>query len=416
MTHKQKTQSMNYTERLKAIMPFGSSTGSKAPRYLPEEPAIIERGKGCRIWDVDGREFIDFRNGLGPVTLGYCYPAVDEAIRKQLDNGIVYGHPHRLELEVAEKFCELIPGAEQARFLKTGGEAMAAAIKIARAATGRDHIIQIGYNGWVNSLAIGGAIMPDQSSVSLPGVPKSVSRFHHAVGWNDLSRLETILNELDGQIAAITVAAHYAKIEEGKTFYPALRKLADKHGALLIYDEIVTGFRIAIGGVQEYFGVIPDLSVFSKGVANGMPLAVYTGKKEVMSFCAPGKASISTTFGGETLSLAAAKACLETYEQQDVVGFLWNQGKTMWTGLQSLFKRYDIPIDIQGFWPCPSFVPTGTNSASLPTFMRLAFKHGVSLYNVSYVNFSHKDEDIAEALARLEKACAEYQKNMQEVG
>lgn len=397
-----------YTERLRKIMPYGSSTGSKAPVHLPEEPGVIERGEGCRVWDVDGREFIDFRNGLGPVTLGYRYPAIDEAIRKQLEKGIVFGHPHRLELEAAEKFCELVPCAEQARFLKTGGEAIAAAIKIARAAAGKDHIIQIGYNGWVNSLAVGGAVLPRQKAVTLPGVPSSLSQLHHAAGWNDMERLEQLFTALDGQIAAVVVAASYAKMEEGKTFYPALRALTQKHGALLIYDEIVTGFRIAIGGVQEYFGVVPDLAVFSKGIANGMPLSVYAGKKEFMSYCGPGKASISTTFGGETLSLAAAIACMEIYEQQDVSGFLWRQGEKMWSGLKRLFQSYEIPLDIQGFWPCPEFVPTNNEPAALSQFMRLAYKHGVSLYNVSYVNFSHRDEDIAEALQRLERACAEF--------
>lgn len=404
----QKTKSEQWTERLKAAMPFGSSTGSKSPSYAPEEPGVIERGEGCRVWDADGREFIDFRNGLGPVTLGYRYPAIDNAIKKQLDNGIVFGHPHRLECEVAEMFCELVPCAEQARFLKTGGEAIAAAIRIARAYTGRDYIIQIGYNGWVNGLAVGGDSLPGRSEASLPGVPKALSELHHACGWNDMERLETLFAELDGQIAAVIVAANYAKMEEGETFYPALRAITDKHGALLIYDEIVTGFRIAIGGIQEYFGVTPDLAVFSKGIANGMPLAVYAGSKEVMESCAPGKAIISSTFGGESLSLAAAKACMETYREQDVVGHLWKQGEKIWGGVNRLFESYDVPLEIQGFWPCPAFVPKTGHKNALPGFMRLAFKHGVSLYNVSYVNFSHKDEDLMEALKRIEKACVEY--------
>lgn len=408
LQHQQKSKSEQWTERLKAVMPFGSSTGSKSPVYPPEEPGVIERGEGCRVWDADGREFIDFRNGLGPVTLGYQYPAIDEAIKNQLKNGIVFGHPHRLECEVAELFCELVPCADQARFLKTGGEAIAAAIRIARAYTGRDYVIQIGYNGWVNGLAIGGDSLPGRSDAALPGVPKAVSDLHHACAWNDLERLEALFTALDEKVAAVIVAASYPHMEQGKTFYPALRQMADQHGALLIYDEIVTGFRIAIGGAQEYFGVYPDLAVFSKGIANGMPLSVYAGRKEVMESCGPGKAIISSTFGGESLSLAAAKASMEVYKSQDVVGHLWKQGEALWTGVNELFSRYELPLSVRGFWPCPAFEPDAGKREVLPSFMRLAYKHGVSLYNVSYVNFSHQDEDIAEALNRLEKACEEY--------
>lgn len=406
----QATVSERWTERLNKSIPCGSSTGSKAPLYAPEEPGVIVRGEGCRVWDADGREYVDFRNGLGPVTLGYGFPAVDEAIRRQLDNGIIYGHPHTLECEVAELARELIPCAEQVRFLKTGGEAIAAAVKLARAYTGRDHIVQIGYNGWLNGNAVGGVSLPGRTAQVLPGVPLAVSALHHACRWNDLAGLERIMEQYDGQIAAVVVAADYAAMEAGHTFYPAVRALADKYGALLLFDEIVTGFRIAIGGAQQYFGVTPDLAVFSKGIANGMPLSVYAGRKEVMSCCAPGKAVISSTFGGETLSLAAAKACMETYRERDVCGFLWKQGEAVWGGLQRMLASKGVPVTIRGFWPCPSFAATGeqANAETLPLLFRLAYKHGVSLYNVSYVNFSHRDEDIAEALVRLERVCDEF--------
>lgn len=406
------TDTQQWTDRLRRSIPWGSSTGSKAPLYLPEEPGAIVRGEGSRVWDVEGREFIDFRNGLGPVTLGYGYPAVTEAIRRQLDDGIIYGHPHILECEVAELFCDLIPCAEQARFLKTGGEAISAAIRVARAATGRDHIIQVGYNGWLNSMAIGGTLLPGQTSQVLPGVPLAMSALHHACPWDDIPAMEKLFDQYEGKIAAVVIAADYATMSAGQTYYPAVRRLVDKHGALLVYDEIVTGFRIAIGGVQEYFGVNPDLAVFSKGVANGMPLSVYTGRRELMSLIGPGQVSISSTFGGETLSLAAAKACMQTYREHDVVSYLWKQGEQMWSGLTALFHKYDIPIRIRGFWPCPMFrVDSGITDASiqrelLPGFFRLAYWEGVSLYNVSYVNFSHRDEDIEEALERLERACA----------
>ncbi len=394
-----------WAARLDHIMPFGSSTSSKRARLTPEEPAVIVRGDGCRVWDDQDRELIDFRNSLGPITLGYRFPAVDDAIRAQLDQGIVFGHPHPLECEVAERFCDLVPGMEQARFLKTGGEAIAAAIRIARAHTGRDRIIQIGYNGWLNSLGGGGVVLPGQSG-SVTGVPAALSELHHAAGWNDLDSVARILTDHSGQVAAVVIAADYARMEQGREFYPALRALADEHGTLLIFDEIVTGFRIAIGGVTEYFGVRPDLAVFGKGIANGMPLSVYAGRREVMESCGPGRVVVSSTFGGETLSLAAARAAMEVYATGDVVGHLWRQGERLWSAVGGLFADHGLPLAIRGLVPCPTFVaePDAPVEA-LDLFFRGAYRHGVSLYNVSYVNYSHTDADLDETLSRLDRAC-----------
>ena len=401
------TQNACWTERLQQVMPWGSSTCSKAPRFAPEEPRVIVRGKGCRVWDADGREFIDFRNALGPITLGYGFPAVDAAIREQLDSGIVFGHPHPLECEVAEALCRAIPCAEQARFLKTGGEALTACIRLARYVTGREHIVQLGYNGWLNSLAAGGALLPGQQTASAPpGIPAALSALHHSAPWNDIAALETLFAAYPNQIAAVVVAADYASMAAGATFYPALRKWTQEQGSLLVYDEIVTGFRVAVGGVQEYFGVRPDLAVFSKGIANGMPLSAYVGRREIMA--ALDKMIVSSTFAGETLSLAAAKASLRTYETEDVIGHLWRQGETLWSGLNALFARYSLPAQARGLWPCPQITFSGSDSGlTREAFFRAAYRNGVSLYDVSYVNFSHRDADIAETLERLETACKE---------
>ena len=408
--------SQQWHERLLNVMPWGSSTCSKAPTLLPEEPAVIVKGKGCRVWDADGNEYIDFRNGLGPVTLGYRFPEVDGAIREQLENGILFGQPHPLEAEVAEMLCGRIPCAEQARFLKTGGEAIAATIRIARKVTGRDHIVQIGYNGWLNALSAGGPALPGREAApSVPGVPACLSALHHTATWNDIDKLRALFDELDGQIAAVVIAADYADMAAGAEFYPAVRELTRKRGALLIFDEIVTGFRVAIGGVQQYFGVVPDLAVFSKGIANGMPLSAYVGTKDVMSACDRGGAVISSTFGGETLSLAAAKATMGVYDRCDVIGHLWKHGEKLWSGVNRLFDRYGLPLEWKGFWPCPALtVKPGAEASVRDKFFRAAYKNGVSLYNVSYVNFSHKDSDIEETLVRLERACSEL--SVAEVG
>jgi len=396
-----------WTERLKTVIPWGSSTCSKAAKYMPDEPGVIVRGKGCRVWDADGREFIDYRNALGPITLGYCFPAVDDAIREQLASGIVFGHPHPLEGEVAEMLSQCIPCAERVRFLKTGGEAVAACIRLARYHTGRDHVAQIGYNGWLNSLASGARTLPGIVATSTPvGVPQALSSLHHAYDWNDVEGLTALFQKAGPTIAALVVSADYAGLPHGKTFYPFLRDLTRQHGAVLIFDEIVTGFRLAIGGVQEFFGVTPDLAVFAKGVANGMPLSFYCGQAEIMDKLKA--VMVSSTLGGEALSLAAAKAALAIYQTQNVIGHLWTTGETLWTGLNALFEKYRLPIKMTGYWPCPvlQFAPEAPRDLA-PRFYRSAYRHGVSLNIISYVNFSHQDADLKETLERLDQGIRE---------
>ena len=380
----------------------GSSTGSKRATLLPEEPAVIIRGKGCRVWDADGKEYIDFRNSLGPVTLGYCYPEVNEAIKIQLDKGIVYGHPGIMEAKAAKKLCEIIPCAEKVRFLKTGGEAVAACIKLARAYTGRNHIVQIGYNGWLNVLSSGARSNPRDIVEGVPkGISNNLSKLHHSVTWNDEETIEELFKSYKGEIAAIVIAADYAQIEKGRTFYPFLRKITEENGSLLVFDEIVTGFRVALAGVQEYFNVKPDLAVFAKGMANGMPLSVFCGRADVMDEVTKG-ASISSTYGGEQLSLAAALAVIDIYEKENVIDYLRDNGTLLWEKVNSLLREYEIPIQYKGLGQCPLMI--SDNEEIKNKFLRNCFKNGLSLYNVNYINYSHKSNDIDEVLNRIEAA------------
>ncbi len=395
---------IDYYEKLNTYVAGGSGTGSKKARLLPEEPSVIVRGKGCRVWDADGRQFIDYRNGLGPVTLGYCHPEVNEAVKKQLEKGIVFGHPGILEAEAAERLCETIPCAEKIRFIKTGGEAVAACIKIARAATGREHVVQIGYNGWLNVLSAGARVNPRDTSEGVPkGIAESLSKLHHTVGWNDCDTVEKLFDAYPGEIAALVVASDYARMEDGTKFYPFLREITKINGSVLIFDEIVTGFRIAKAGAQEYFHVVPDMAVFAKGMANGMPLAAYCGKAELMNEVDKGT-SISSTYAGEQLSLAATMAVLDIYQKNDVVGYLKKTGARLWGEVNALFKKYDIPLSYQGFPQCPALVADGDAAGLVDEYHRSSYGNGVSLYNVNYVNFSHGDHDVEETVERLEKA------------
>jgi glutamate-1-semialdehyde 2,1-aminomutase len=393
-----------WRQRALAVMPVGSSTNSKAPTLLPEEPEVIVRGRGCRVWDDRGREFIDYRCALGPVTLGYADPTVDAAIRAQLDDGILFGHPHPLETTTAELFCSLVPGAEAARFLKTGGEALAAVIRIARAHTGRDRVVQIGYNGWLNSLAAGARVLPGAKTDAVPGVPAALAALHHAVDWENRATLDRLFLTRGSEIAVILVAADYPAIPEAAGFYRYLRDLADRHGALLAYDEMVTGFRVALGGMAEVTGVLPDLSVFGKGIANGMPLAVYCGRREVLAVLDRGEVVVTSTYGGETLSLAAATATMTAIRDRDVIARLLASGTRLLNGMNAVFADAGSDIRLVGHPACPQFVGA---HAQIQAFLRAAFRHGLAFYRVVYVNAAHTESDIDETLRRAAVALSE---------
>ncbi len=384
-------QSWALRNRALALIPKGTSTNSKAPLPGLEgvEPCFVVRGQGCRVWDLDGNEYIDYRNALGPVTLGYAYGPVVEAVRRQLDQGVVFGYPHPLEVEVAETLREIIPCCENVRFLKTGGEAMAAAIKTARAHTGRDVVARCGYHGWLQNTAE-------------PGVPATVDALLPAFAWDDVAGLEALLQDHAGRVAAVSVAGSYPHLTPDSTFLRECRRLADAHEALLIFDEIVTGFRVALGGVQEYYQVTPDLAVFSKGMANGMPISVLAGRKRVMRSLE--QTTVSSTFGGDALALAGAQATITVYREQDVVGHLWQMGRRLVDGVNAIFRDAGVPGEMRGCPTCPQLA-FDSGDASRDQSLRLdllkgLFRRGVSIYNVSYVNFSHRSADVDETLNR----------------
>ena len=398
------TGTLGWRERALAVMPLGSSTNSKVPTLLPQEPEVIVRARGCRVWDDRGREFIDYRNALGAVSLGYADPVVDRAIAALLADGILFGHPHPLEATTAELFCSLVPGAEAARFLKTGGEALAAVIRIARAHTGRDHVVQIGYNGWLNSLAPGARVLPGSTAGNVPGVPAALAALHHAVDWADREALTDLFRRHRDQIAVVLVAADYPGIPQAADFYRFLRELTAQHGSLLAYDEMVTGFRMALGGMAEYTGVTPDLAVYGKGIANGMPLSVYCGRRDVLGVLDRGEVVVTSTHGGETLSLAAATATLTVLARGEVIPRLHQAGERLRDGVNGLLAGVGVPLRLEGAGPCPQLVGEPKLSQA---FQRAAYGQGVSLYRVCYVNAAHRDEDLAETLRRLATACDE---------
>jgi glutamate-1-semialdehyde 2,1-aminomutase len=377
------------------VTPMGTQTHSKVPResLRDVEPCFLERGAGCRVWDVDGNEYIDFRAGLGPITLGYAYPEVVEAVQRQAADGFVFSYAHPLEVSVAEDLVELIPCAEEVRFLKTGGEAMAAAHRLARAYTKRDTILTCGYQGWINVM-------------NRPGVPESVQSVYEQLPWGDVGAFEEAILRHPFDVAAISVACDYVGMEMAESFLSELRRLCDEHGAVLVFDEIVTGFRLRIGGAQELFGVTPDLAVFAKGISNGVPLSCYVGKREVMETVRD--VVISSTFGGDTLGLAAARSVIGVYQTEDVIGRLWARGERLHAGVAEITERLDVAAGFQGFAPLGIFSfhseAADQNRLNYDRLCGEMFRRGVLLYTVCYPNFSHKEGDIDLALEAFDDA------------
>ena len=260
-------------ERALKTIPLGSQTFSKSKTQYPMgvSPFFIQRGKGSRVWDVDGNEYIDFVNSLAAITLGHCDPDVDAAVRAQLEEGVIFSLPHPLEMQVAELIVKLVPCAEKVRFGKNGSDATAGAIRLARAFTNRDHVAVCGYHGW-QDWYIG------STSRDL-GVPKAVKDLTHRFEYNNIKSLAKIFQEQE--LACVIIEPMNIEYPiDG--FLEKVKELAHKNNALLIFDETITGFRYSLGGAQEFFNVVPDIATFGKGMANGHPLSAVVGSNEVM--------------------------------------------------------------------------------------------------------------------------------------
>ena len=308
-----------YRRAVKTI-PLASQTFSKSVLNFVHgaSPLFLERGSGCHVWDVDGNRYVDYLLGLLPIVLGYRDPDVDAAVRAQLDRGISFSLATELEVQLAECLVRLIPCAEQVRFGKNGSDATSAAVRLARAHTGRERVALCGYHGW-HDWYIG------TTSRHL-GVPQVVRDLSTGFPYNDADALESML-KADPQGFAAVILEPVSVTEPAPGFLERLRALTERYGVVLIFDEIVTGFRIDLGGAQRRYGVVPDLAAFGKAMGNGMPISAVVGRAEFMK----GMEDIffSTTFGGETLSLAAALATVDKLERTDAVARFTAMGRRL---------------------------------------------------------------------------------------
>ena len=318
-------QSDQWYGRALGLIPSATQTLAKSPTQFVNgvAPKYLQRGAGCHAWDVDGNEYIDLIMGVGTLALGYRHETVDRAIEAQLRQGINFSLMHPLEVEVAELVRQIVPGAEMVRFSKTGADVTSAAVRLARAFTGRDRVLCCGYHGW-HDWYIG--VTPRRA-----GVPPAVAALTERFAYNDI---DSLAGKLDGETACVIMEPVIFE-EPRDSFLEEVRRLCTEAGALLVFDEMWTGFRLALGGAQEYFGITADLATFSKAIANGMPISVLTGRRDVLGRCDE-DVFFSTTFGGETLALAAAKATITLLRDREVPQWLAKQGAKLKTAYNEI--------------------------------------------------------------------------------
>lgn len=424
-------------ERASKVLPGGVGSSARSVRagWAPYPP-FIESGTGSRIRDVDGHEYIDYLLGLGPMLLGHRNPEVTEAVVRAIsDRGTVFGLPHELEAEAAEKVCAAVPSLDMVRFANSGSEAVGTAVRLARAFTGRKKILRFEgmYHGWFDTvywsnhpkLELAG---PDDAPVPVPagaGMAPHMADSLVICQWNDAEALERILDEQGDQIAGILtepMMLNTGCIMPVPGYLAKMRELATKHGIVLIFDEVITGFRLARGGGQERFGVLPDLTTMAKGIAGGFPVAAIGGRREIMTLIADGRYSHSGTYNSNVLAMAAVSATMDvlarpgTYEQLDRLG------AKLLDGYREIATRHGAAHEVQGVGPVGQIWFT---DAPIRTY-RDAARHAKPdvftawwhemmargiLFHPSqdenlFVSTAHTDEDIDDTLEAADEAMA----------
>lgn len=393
-------QSKAYWERAIKVIMDGTQLYSKGPmiNIFGVAPTYLQRGEGGHVWDVDGNEYIDFTSGVGSVILGYGYPKVKDAIAHQLEDGTNLGLIHPLEVELAELLCDAVPCAGMVRFFKTGGGADAAAVRLARAYTGRDLIIKGEYHGW-HDWAMA-------NTKRNAGIPKVLHDTVFYAEYNNLDKVKALFHQHKGRIAALITEP--VELDPPKDdFLVKLKDLVHENNALLIFDEVVTGFRFSLGGAQEYFGVIPDLTVLGKGMSNGMPLSAVVGRQEIFEQVKD-RIFISTTFGGEMLSLAAALANIQEIRDKPVLERIWTLGERLKDGTNILAEQIGINLRCIGYPPrllIVAPIDDGSEDILLKSlFLQEAVKRGVLMAWQMFPMYTHTNEDIEHTLEVFEAA------------
>jgi glutamate-1-semialdehyde aminotransferase len=401
------TRSRELFEEAKTLVPGGVLGARKPSDFIEGEyPIFLESGKGCRLTDVDGNEYIDFLCGYGPIILGYREEEVDEAVIRQIrDKGFCFTLTQRYQNQLAEKLRELVPCSEMSIFLKTGSDGTTASIRIARAYTNRIKVMRCGYHGW-----------HDWCVEMKGGVPQKFYEDVHEFRYNNLSQLEELMAQHGDETAAIIMTPfghpNHQKMEEPQPgFLEGVRELATRYGAVLVFDEVRTNFRLSMGGAQQLYGVTPDLSVLGKGMANGYAISVVTGKTDVMMAAAQ-KLFISSTFFPNSDGYIAALKTIEILEREHVLDNIWEKGGRFKRKIQDIINKYDVGAELTGV--APMFYVTfkrdeaDTHKARRDDFYTQLIRKGIFLHphHHGYISYRHTEEDLDIAAKAIDEAMA----------
>lgn len=341
-------------DRAVKVIPGGVNSPVRAYGAIGIVPRFIDRADGCHIYDVDGKEYVDYIDSWGPMILGHNFPEVKESVLKACEKGLSFGCATAIEVEMAEFICDHIPHVDMVRMVNSGTEAVMSAVRVARGFTGKNKIIKFAgcYHGHSDAMLVsaGSGVMtsgvPDSA-----GVPKGCTEDTMTAVYNDLDSVRALMEQADGQTAAViveAVGANMGVVPPKKGFLEGLRKLCDEYGALLIFDEVITGFRLAFGGAAEYFGVTPDLVTYGKIIGAGMPVGAYGGRREIMELVSPvGKVYQAGTLSGNPIAMAAGLTQLKyLYEHQEIYKDLEEKGKRLYGGMEKILVEKNLPYHI----------------------------------------------------------------------
>lgn len=412
-------KSLLLNERLHQLVPGGSHTYAKGDDQFPPGCfPIMTKGKGCHVWDADGNEYIEYGMGLRSVTLGHAYEPVVEAAYRQMLLGVNFGRPATIELECAEKFLEVVPAMDMVKFAKNGSDVTSAAVKLARAYTGRDLIAICSDHPFfsVDDWFIGTTAMN-------AGIPKSIQDLTIGFQYNNIESVRQLFEKYPGKIAAIILEAEERTVPENN-FLQNLKTLCHEQGAVLIFDEIKTGFRLHLGGAQQLHGVVPDLCTFGKAMGNGFSVSALAGKKELMELGGLRHQHervflLSTTFGAEYHALAAAIATINIYKQEQVIDFLYQQGQRLANGVNRSVIELGLANHFGIMGRASNLVYYTLDQHGKPSqlfrtlFLQETIRRGLIAPSL-IVSFSHKNADIDRTIEIIYEALIIYKKALNE--
>ncbi len=410
----------------KQYIPGGVNSPARSWRAVGGEPLFIAKGAGCRVWDADGNEYIDYVCSWGPLIAGHAHPEVVEAVRAALGSGMSFGAPTEAENTLARMVVEAVPSMELARFVSSGTEATMSALRLARAFTGRDKIIKFdgGYHGHADALLVAagsGATahgVPDSA-----GVTASFARDTLVSQYNDLDSVKAHFEQFPDGIACVIVepvAGNMGVVPPNPGFLEGLRDLTSRYGALLIFDEVITGFRVSYGGAQKYYRVMPDITALGKIIGGGMPVGAYGGRRDIMQKVSPlGPMYQAGTLSGNPVAMAAGAKTLQILQRPGVYEELENRAQALEKGLKEVFAEAETPLTINrvGSMMTPFFNPgevTGWPSVAasdregFARFFHRMLDEGVYLppspFEAMFVSLAHSDEDIEKTIEAAKRA------------